>query len=158
MLRNPARPAVRFPSRAHICGLVPASDVTKGNGSSWIFEPCLTCANALQRVQHPAFALVTGSPTTVEAGPCLLLYGPLVCRCTRTGGSRWRGNTVSHTAHHAGSLSRAHRERAGRSEQVASLEDRHLTVAWGRNYIDVTPLTGVIDIDDLLGEVDVIGR
>jgi hypothetical protein len=38
------------------------------------------------------------------------------------------------------------------------LEDRHLTVAWGRKYIDVTPLTGVIDIDDLLGEVDVIGR
>jgi hypothetical protein len=32
--------------------------ITKGNGSSWIFEPCLTGANALQRVQHPAFALV----------------------------------------------------------------------------------------------------
>jgi hypothetical protein len=33
-------------------------EVTKGNGSSWIFEPCPTWANALQRVQHPAFALV----------------------------------------------------------------------------------------------------
>jgi hypothetical protein len=30
---------------------------TKEYGSSWIFEPRLTCANALQRVQHPAFAL-----------------------------------------------------------------------------------------------------
>jgi hypothetical protein len=27
VLRNPARPAVRFPFRAHICGLVPASHV-----------------------------------------------------------------------------------------------------------------------------------
>jgi hypothetical protein len=27
VLRNPARPAVRFPFRAHICGLVPSSDV-----------------------------------------------------------------------------------------------------------------------------------
>jgi hypothetical protein len=33
-------------------------EVTKGYGSSWIFEPCLTCANALRRVQHPAFSLV----------------------------------------------------------------------------------------------------
>jgi Transposase DDE domain len=31
--------------------------LTKGYGSSWIFEPSLTCANALRRVQHPAFAL-----------------------------------------------------------------------------------------------------
>ena len=31
---------------------------TKGNGSSWIFEPCLTCANALRSVQHPGFSLV----------------------------------------------------------------------------------------------------
>jgi hypothetical protein len=39
--------------------LISCSCATKGNGSSWIFEPCLTWANALQRVQHPAFALVT---------------------------------------------------------------------------------------------------
>jgi hypothetical protein len=37
--------------------------VTKENGSSWIFEPCLTCANVLQRVQHPAFSLVNALPT-----------------------------------------------------------------------------------------------
>jgi type I restriction enzyme R subunit len=36
----------------------PVAPPTKGNGSSWIFEPCPTWANALQRVQHPAFALV----------------------------------------------------------------------------------------------------
>jgi hypothetical protein len=36
---------------------------TKGYGSSWIFESCLTCANALRRVQHPGFSLVTGLPT-----------------------------------------------------------------------------------------------
>jgi hypothetical protein len=30
---------------------------TKGNGSSWIFEPCLTWANVLRRVQQPAFSL-----------------------------------------------------------------------------------------------------
>ena len=36
-----------------------ALGVTKENGSSWIFEARLTCANALRRVQHPAFALVT---------------------------------------------------------------------------------------------------
>jgi hypothetical protein len=35
-----------------------SSEVTKENGSSWIFKPRLTCANALRRVQHPAFALV----------------------------------------------------------------------------------------------------
>jgi hypothetical protein len=33
-------------------------EVTKGYGSSWIFEPYLTCANALRQVQHPAFSLV----------------------------------------------------------------------------------------------------
>jgi hypothetical protein len=32
--------------------------VTKENESSWIFEPCLTCSNALRRVQHPGFSLV----------------------------------------------------------------------------------------------------
>jgi hypothetical protein len=37
---------------------VPYDPVTKGYGSSWIFGPCLTCANALRRVQHPAFSLV----------------------------------------------------------------------------------------------------
>ena len=31
---------------------------TKGYGSSWIFERCLTCANALRLVQHRAFSLV----------------------------------------------------------------------------------------------------
>jgi hypothetical protein len=31
---------------------------TKEYGSSWIFEPCLTWANALRRVQHPGFSLV----------------------------------------------------------------------------------------------------
>jgi hypothetical protein len=36
----------------------PASGDTKGNGSSWIFEPCLTWANVLRRVQQPAFSLV----------------------------------------------------------------------------------------------------
>jgi hypothetical protein len=32
--------------------------VTKENGSSWIFELCLTWANALQPVQRSAFSLV----------------------------------------------------------------------------------------------------
>jgi hypothetical protein len=36
---------------------------TKENGSSWIFEPCLTWANALQRVQRSAFSLVCGRPS-----------------------------------------------------------------------------------------------
>jgi hypothetical protein len=45
-------------------------DDTKGNGSSWIFGPCLTCANALLRVQHPAFFLVTLHPDgTLKSGP-----------------------------------------------------------------------------------------
>ena len=40
--------------------------VTKENESSWIFEPRLTCSNALRRVQNPGFSLVTtiSSPTT----------------------------------------------------------------------------------------------
>jgi hypothetical protein len=33
--------------------------LTKEYESSWIFEPCLTCANALRRVQNPGFSLVT---------------------------------------------------------------------------------------------------
>jgi hypothetical protein len=37
------------------------SGLTKENGSSWIFEPCLTWANALQRVQRSAFSLVSYS-------------------------------------------------------------------------------------------------
>jgi Common central domain of tyrosinase len=32
---------------------------TKEYESSWIFEPRLTCVNALRRVQHPGFSLVT---------------------------------------------------------------------------------------------------
>jgi hypothetical protein len=34
------------------------AQVTKENGSSWIFEPFLTWANAVQRVQCSAFSLV----------------------------------------------------------------------------------------------------
>ncbi len=34
---------------------------TKEYGSSWIFEPCLTWANVLRRVQRSVFSLVTGS-------------------------------------------------------------------------------------------------
>src|SRR4029453_3047054 len=33
--------------------------VTKENESSWIFEPRLTCSNALRRVQNPGFSLVS---------------------------------------------------------------------------------------------------
>jgi hypothetical protein len=36
---------------------------TKENESSWIFEPCLTCSNAVRRVQHPGFSLVTAAST-----------------------------------------------------------------------------------------------
>ena len=47
--------------------------VTKEYGSSWIFESCLTWANALRRVQHPGFSLVTSPPrspaTWANAGP-----------------------------------------------------------------------------------------
>jgi hypothetical protein len=32
--------------------------LTKEYESSWIFEPRLTCVNALRRVQHPGFSLV----------------------------------------------------------------------------------------------------
>jgi hypothetical protein len=39
---------------------------TKEYGSSWIFEPCLTWANALRRVQHPGFSLVSALPTRSE--------------------------------------------------------------------------------------------
>ena len=58
-IEKPVRAAVRYPSRPHIRGLVPASDVTKEYKSSWIFEPHLTCSNALRRVQNPGFSLVT---------------------------------------------------------------------------------------------------
>src|SRR4029450_8704737 len=34
-----------------------ADQITKEYGSSWIFEPCLTWANALQLVQHSGFSL-----------------------------------------------------------------------------------------------------
>jgi hypothetical protein len=40
-------------------GLTPSGsrqEVTKEYGSSWIFEPCLTWASALRRVQHPGFS------------------------------------------------------------------------------------------------------
>jgi hypothetical protein len=35
---------------------------TKENESRWIFEPLLTCSNAIWRVQNPGFFLVTCSP------------------------------------------------------------------------------------------------
>ena len=44
------------------CGVsheILTSKATKEYRSSWIFEPRLTCANAIQRVQHPGFSLVT---------------------------------------------------------------------------------------------------
>jgi hypothetical protein len=53
-----------LPLQAFLSGLGSklAEDVhgglTKGYGSSWIFGPRLTCANARRRVQHPAFSLV----------------------------------------------------------------------------------------------------
>src|SRR5215211_3082713 len=36
--------------------------VTRGYGSSWIFELDLTCTNAFRRVQHPAFSLGSWCP------------------------------------------------------------------------------------------------
>jgi hypothetical protein len=36
-VRNPARPAVRFPFRAHICGLVPASNVYWPDSSHFVY-------------------------------------------------------------------------------------------------------------------------
>ena len=39
------------------------ADATKENESRWIFEPFLTCANALRRVQNPGFSLVTSGLT-----------------------------------------------------------------------------------------------
>ena len=54
----------------------------KGYGSSWIFEPRLTSANALRRVQQRAFSL-GNSGTATTGGPCL-------CRDPRAR-SRWRG-------------------------------------------------------------------
>jgi hypothetical protein len=41
-----------------VLGQVP----TKGYGSSWIFEPCLTCVNALRRVHNPGFSLGNSDP------------------------------------------------------------------------------------------------
>src|SRR5215218_259457 len=56
----------------HPCGRrlrAPRIGVTKEYGSSWIFESCLTCANALWRVQHPGFSLVvTVTPPAAECG------------------------------------------------------------------------------------------
>jgi hypothetical protein len=57
-LHRPALPvqprsALRDPPR------LGSAEGTKGNGSSWIFEPRLTWANVLRRVQQPAFSLVT---------------------------------------------------------------------------------------------------
>jgi hypothetical protein len=55
------------------------------NGSSWIFEPCLTWANALQRVQRSAFSLVSvlftsscrRSPTSTSRGQAAAMHGQL---------------------------------------------------------------------------------
>jgi hypothetical protein len=57
--------------------------VTKGYGSSWIFEPQLTCANALQGVHYPAFSLVdakrfTGLLSTAEIAIGAALVVPVV--------------------------------------------------------------------------------
>jgi hypothetical protein len=46
-------------ARPYWTGLSGRWAVTKGNGSSWIFGSCLTCPNAVGRVQHPAFSLVS---------------------------------------------------------------------------------------------------
>jgi hypothetical protein len=43
------------------------ADATKENESSWIFEPRLTCTNALRRVQNPGFSLV------IAASRCYLI-------------------------------------------------------------------------------------
>jgi hypothetical protein len=45
--------------RPYWTGLSGRLAVTKGYGSSWIFGPCLSCANAVRRVQYPAFSLVS---------------------------------------------------------------------------------------------------
>jgi len=41
--------------------------LTKENESSWIFEPRLTCTNALRRVQNPGFALGNSGRIDPEA-------------------------------------------------------------------------------------------
>jgi hypothetical protein len=51
-MERPAGPRSESPVRSSRSPLLP-----KEYESSWIFEPCLTCANALRRVQHLAFSL-----------------------------------------------------------------------------------------------------
>jgi hypothetical protein len=64
-LESPLHPWTRrrratFCTSRCCCWMLPAATgspgVTKANGSSWIFEPHVTCANALQRGQNPGFS------------------------------------------------------------------------------------------------------
>jgi hypothetical protein len=48
--------------------------VTKKYGSSWIFEPCLTCANTLRLVQHPGFSLGSSSLLSTASLGDIALY------------------------------------------------------------------------------------
>jgi hypothetical protein len=43
-----------------------AGQITKEYESSWILEPCLTCANVFQQVQNPGFSLVTACASRGE--------------------------------------------------------------------------------------------
>ena len=63
---------------------------TKEYGSSWIFEPCLTWANALRRVQHPGFSLVGGGRAALDL-PVLVsdfLDSALCAACPQAFGRR----------------------------------------------------------------------
>jgi Phage integrase family len=62
-IRSPPRSGVRVRRTAVLSAVSAvarhrACRSTKGHGSSWVFGPYLTCANALRRAQHPAFSLV----------------------------------------------------------------------------------------------------
>jgi len=76
-------PSLRWPGRILFIGLLVVGaifsavslmtgwSVTKEYGSSWIFEPCLTWANALRRVQHPGFSLVSPGCRSSRTGSLL---------------------------------------------------------------------------------------
>src|SRR5215218_6839913 len=53
--------------------MLSSRSVTKEYESSWIFEPCLTCANALRRVQNPGFSLVSALPALDPQPPPILI-------------------------------------------------------------------------------------
>jgi hypothetical protein len=107
-----------------------AHAATKENGSSWIFEPLLTWANALRRVQSSGFALGNPRAAAMEGSP----PGPPVDRRGQTSAGAGRSKEsrgIQQTRHRHGAVGAGPHGRQAKQQARVTFHSDWVAVRYG---------------------------